>query len=121
VAADARLLESRNLTVDESALTGESLPVIKKIEPLDKPDVPLADRFNMVYMGTVVTGGGSGLAVAVATGRYTEIGTIQTLVSETRPPETPMQRQLRILGLEQSAAWSLCDKHALLAEDPCVE
>jgi len=97
VAADARLLESRNLTVDESALTGESLPVIKKVEPLDKRDVPLADRFNMVYMGTVVTGGG-GLAVVVATGRCTEIGTIQTLVSETRPPETPMQRQLRILG-----------------------
>jgi Ca2+-transporting ATPase len=97
VAADARLLESRNLTVDESALTGESLPVNKKIESLDKWDVPLADRFNMVYMGTVVTGG-SGLAVVVATGRYTEIGTIQTLVSETRPPETPMQRQLRILG-----------------------
>lgn len=97
VAADARLLESGNLTVDESALTGESLPVIKKMEHLDKSDVPLADRFNMVYMGTVVTGG-SGLAVVVATGRHTEIGTIQTLVSETRPPETPMQRQLRTLG-----------------------
>ena len=97
VAADARLLESHNFTVDESVLTGESMPVVKTVEPLDVPDVPLGDRFNMVYMGTVVTGG-SGLAVVVATGRHTEIGTIQALVGETRPPETPMQRQLGTLG-----------------------
>lgn len=97
VAADARLLESRNLMIDESALTGESLPVIKAVEPLEKPDVSLGDRINMVYMGTVVTGG-SGLAVVVATGRQTEIGTIQVLVGETRPPDTPMQRQLATLG-----------------------
>jgi Ca2+-transporting ATPase len=97
VAADARLLESRNLMTDESALTGESLPAAKRTEPLDTPDLPLADRFNMIYMGTVVTGG-SGLAVVVATGGHTEIGTIQRLVGQTRPPETPMQRQLDILG-----------------------
>jgi P-type Ca2+ transporter type 2C len=97
VAADSRVLESRNLTVDESMLTGESLPVAKMVDPLDKRNVSLADRHNMVYMGTVVTGG-SGLAVVVSTGRYTEIGTIQSLVGETRPPETPMQRQLSILG-----------------------
>ncbi len=97
IAADARLLESRHLTVDESALTGESMPVLKMEEPLDKPDVPLGDRFNMVYMATVVTGG-SGLAVVIGTGRQTEIGTIQALVGEVKPPETPMQRQLRVLG-----------------------
>jgi len=97
VAADSRVLESRNLMVDESMLTGESLPVAKRVNRLDKQNVSLADRLNMVYMGTAVTGG-SGLAVVVSTGRYTEIGTIQSLVGETRPPETPMQRQLSILG-----------------------
>ncbi|WP_104009780.1 cation-translocating P-type ATPase [Nitrosospira multiformis] len=97
VAADGRVLESRNLMMDESMLTGESLPVAKRVSPLDKPEVSLADRLNMVYMGTVVTGG-SGLSVVVSTGRYTEIGMIQSLVGETRPPETPMQRQLAILG-----------------------
>ncbi len=99
VAADARLLESRNLTVDESTLTGESLPVSKTVEPLDKLNAPLADRFNMVYMGTAVTGG-SGLAVVVATGRHTEIGAIQVLVGEAQPPETPMQRQLSTLSTQ---------------------
>ena len=97
VAADGRVLESRSLMVDESALTGESLPVTKRVEALDKPEVPLGDRFNMVYKGTAITGG-SGLAVVVGTGRYTEIGVIQALVGETRPPETPMQRQLDVLG-----------------------
>lgn len=97
VAADARLLESRNLMVDESTLTGESLPVTKTVEPLENSDISLGDRVNMVYMGTVVTGG-SGLAVAVATGRYTEMGAVQMLMGDTRPPETPMQRQLGTLG-----------------------
>lgn len=99
VAADARLLESRNLTVDESMLTGESLPVSKTVEPLDKLNASLADRVNMVYMGTAVTGG-SGLAVVVATGRHTEIGAIQVLVGEAQPPETPMQRQLSTLSTQ---------------------
>lgn len=97
VAADARLLESRSLMADESSLTGESMPVAKIVEPLETSQVALADRANMVYMGTAITGG-SGAAVVVATGRHTEMGTIQALVSETSPPETPMQRQLRILG-----------------------
>jgi Ca2+-transporting ATPase len=97
VAADGRVLESRSLMVDESALTGESLPAIKRVDALDEPEVPLGDRFNMVYKGTAVTGG-SGLAVVVGTGRNTEIGAIQLLVGETRPPETPMQKQLDTLG-----------------------
>ena len=97
VAADGRVLESRSLMVDESALTGESLPVVKRVEPLDEPEVPLGDRLNMVYKGTAITGG-SGLAAVVATGRQTEIGAIQLLVGETRPPETPMQKQLDALG-----------------------
>ncbi len=97
IAADGRLLDAGNLTVDESALTGESLPVTKSVERITLEGVALADRSNMIYMGTAVTGG-SGLAVVVATGRETEIGRIQTLVGETRPPETPMQRQLDEMG-----------------------
>lgn len=103
VAADARLIEVQHLSVDESALTGESMPVLKSAEAITSAytssDVPLADRINMVYMGTLVTGG-QGLAVVVATGRITEIGKIQALVEEAKPPETPMERQLNKIGTQ---------------------
>ncbi len=98
VAADARLIEAVHLSVDESALTGESMPVIK--EPtvvFADPNVPLADRVNMVYMGTLITGG-QGVALVVNTGRHTEIGRIQTMVNQARPPQTPMERQLDEIG-----------------------
>lgn len=97
VAADARVVEVRQLTVDESALTGESMPVHKCVERESSPEIPLAERANIAYMGTVVTGG-SGLAVVVGTGVATELGAIQTLVSGTRRPQTPMQWQLQRLG-----------------------
>ena len=98
VSADARLIETQHLNVDESALTGESMPVEKTAEPLtSRPEIPLADRRNMVYMGTLVIGG-HGLAVVVATGRYTEIGAIQSLSSEVKPPDTPMEKQLDHMG-----------------------
>ena len=99
VGADARLVEVNHLSVDESALTGESMPVIKSAKALDDEDVPLADRTNMVYMGTLVTGG-QGLAVVVTTGKHTEIGRIQTLVGEAQPPETPLERQLDHMGTQ---------------------
>jgi Ca2+-transporting ATPase len=99
VAADARLIEAKYLSIDESALTGESMPVIKITDELQVPDIPLADRTNMVYMGTLVTGG-QGLAVAVATGRFTEVGKIQTMVGDARPPDTPLERQMDHLGVQ---------------------
>jgi Ca2+-transporting ATPase len=94
VAADARLIEADRLQVDESSLTGESMPVVKTAKMIiSAHEVPLADRTNMVFMGTLVTGGGA-LAVVVATGRFTQMGHIQLLVGEARPPQTPMEKQL---------------------------
>lgn len=97
VAADCRIVESHYLTIDESALTGESMPVVKYPQPLAKRDIPLADRINMAYMGTLVTGG-QGLSIAVGTGKYTEIGRVQALVGEAEAPKTPMEKQLDRLG-----------------------
>jgi len=92
VAADARLVETSNLTVDESALTGESLPVSKQCAPLPQ-ETPLAERTNQVFKGTLIAGG-QGKAVVIGTGQNTEIGHIQTLVGTTAALETPLQRQL---------------------------
>ena len=99
VPADGRLIEAHHLSVDESALTGESLPVSKVVDPLTIPDLPLADRVNMVYMGTLVTGG-QGVAVVTATGRFTEIGTIQMLADSAQSPQTPLERQLDQMGTQ---------------------
>jgi len=93
VPADSRLVEAVHLTVDESALTGESMPVRKVSGVLAGTNVPLADRVNMVHMGTLVTGG-HGTAVAAATGKHTEIGRVHGLVENASAPETPMERQL---------------------------
>ncbi|MEP9410859.1 MAG: cation-transporting P-type ATPase [Candidatus Brocadia sp.] len=101
ITADCRVIDAGLLSIDESALTGESLPVTKTPEtivmnPTGK-DIPIADRINMAYAGTLVTGG-QGLAIVVATGRFTEIGRIQMLVGEAEPPETPLERQLNKMG-----------------------
>ncbi|MEM6350348.1 MAG: HAD-IC family P-type ATPase [Cyanobacteria bacterium P01_D01_bin.14] len=97
VVADARLLEADNLSVNESALTGESAPVNKQTQSLVGNNIPLAERTNMVYKGTVVTSG-RGQAVVVATGCFTEIGTIQELVGTAESEDTPLERQLDEAG-----------------------
>jgi len=99
VAADIRLLRAHQLSVDESALTGESLPVSKDAEFIGKDDTPLGDRRNMAYMGTNVTGG-NGRGLVVATAEATELGQIQTMVGEAEAPETPMQKQLGQMGTQ---------------------
>lgn len=99
VPADARLVSAHDLTVNESALTGESLPVHKDAAAPVPVDAPLADRASMVFRGTAVTGG-SGEAVVVATGATTEIGRVQALLGTVRPPETPIERQLGEVGRE---------------------
>lgn len=97
VPADARLVEADHLSVDESTLTGESLPATKTVDALSGSHVPMADRKNMVYMGTLVTGG-QGVAVVVATGGFTELGQLQVMVGEAQAPETPMEKELRQVG-----------------------
>jgi len=97
VPADARLVAAHHLFIDESVLTGESMPVTKNPGILVDPGLPLADRVNMVYMGTLVTGG-QGVAVVVATGKFTEFGKIQIMIGEAESPETPMEKQLKKVG-----------------------
>jgi Ca2+-transporting ATPase len=97
IPADARLVESVNLRVQEAALTGESEPVEKHTAPLPQADVTLAERRNMVYMGTAATYG-RGVAVVTATGMDTELGHIAALIQEVAPEETPLQQQLDAVG-----------------------
>jgi len=96
IPADARLLETNELKVIEAALTGESVPSEKEVGIL-REETPLADRENMVYMGTVVDNGNA-KAVVVATGKNTQIGKIAVLVSEIKEEKTPLQRSLGQLG-----------------------
>jgi Ca2+-transporting ATPase len=96
VPADARVVHSAALTVDESSLTGESHAVHKHSAALSQP-AALADRTNMVYMGTSVVAG-SGLAVVVGTGEHTEIGAIHAAMELAEQPQTPLQKEMDSLG-----------------------
>lgn len=96
VPADARVVQSIGLAVDESAFTGESHAVHKHNAALSQP-AALADRTNMVYMGTSVAAG-TGLAVVVGTGERTEIGAIQAAMERAEQPKTPIQKEMDSLG-----------------------
>jgi Ca2+-transporting ATPase len=96
IPADARLLEAANLSIDESILTGESVPVEKFINAIEGEAI-VADMGNMVHMGCAVVNG-RGVAVVTATGMNTEIGNITAQVQEVKPPPTPLQRNVSRLG-----------------------
>jgi len=97
VPADARLVSAAALRVDESALTGESIPVEKSIEKLAEEAVGIGDRKNMIFMGTVVTYGNA-RAIVVETGMRTEIGKIASALETVPQEQTPLQRRLEQAG-----------------------
>ena len=100
VPADCRIIECASMKIEESALTGESVPVTKTadvIDPLGSDDVPLGDRKNMCYMGSSVAYG-RGKAVVVATGMDTEMGKIADALTQAKDEETPLQIKLNQLS-----------------------
>lgn len=101
VSADARIIESNGLMTDESALTGESHPVSKNTDNYAE-NTPVADRLNMVYSSSYVTGG-RGKAAVTATGMSTEVGKIASMIDDSQDSETPLQKRLdntgKILGI----------------------
>lgn len=97
VPADVRIVESVNLRIEEAALTGESEAVEKESEALPQANLPLGDRRNMGYMGTIVSYG-RGTAVVVETGMNTELGKIANLIQSVEDEMTPLQQQLDGVG-----------------------
>lgn len=97
VPADVRLLSAEQLYIEESALTGESVPVHKQTEPLPQSQLPIGDHTNMAYMSTMVVRG-TARGVVVQTGMSTEMGKIAHLIQNTAESETPLQRRLAQLG-----------------------
>jgi Ca2+-transporting ATPase len=97
IPADLRLIESVNLKIQESALTGESVPVEKTAVQLQEKEVPLGDRDNMAFSTSMVTYG-RGKGLVVATGMQTEVGKIAHMLQHTEATETPMGKRLQQLG-----------------------
>ncbi len=95
--ADGRLLESHNLHINESSLTGESIAVAKSTEPIHNSNITIADKKNMVYSGSFVTNG-RGLVLVTAIGMQTEIGKIAHLLDTAKEKKTPLQMNLDQFG-----------------------
>jgi Ca2+-transporting ATPase len=97
IGADVRIIESKSLEIEESALTGESLPVAKHNDPLHADNPGIGDMENIAFMGTMVTRG-SGTGVVIATGMKTAMGQIANLLQTAEASDTPLQRRLEQLG-----------------------
>jgi P-type Ca2+ transporter type 2C len=103
IPADCRIIQSASLRVQESALTGESESVEKTVEPLPQSNLPLADRLNMLFMGTAATYGRAE-ALVTATGMDTELGRIAGMIQGVEREPTPLQKRLGQLGRWLAAA-----------------
>jgi P-type Ca2+ transporter type 2C len=97
VGADVRVIKSQSLEIEESSLTGESVPVQKHNQPIYRKELELGDQDNMAFMGTLVTRG-SGVGIVVATGMNTAMGKIADLLHTAQSVSTPLQRRLEQLG-----------------------
>ncbi|ANB58147.1 calcium-translocating P-type ATPase, PMCA-type [Anoxybacillus sp. B7M1] len=97
IGADVRLIDAKGLEIEESALTGESVPTAKLATPLANENTAIGDLHNMAFMGTLVTRG-SGVGVVIATGMKTAMGQIANLLQEAETVTTPLQRKLEQLG-----------------------
>jgi calcium-translocating P-type ATPase len=106
VPADLRLLRASRLTIEEAALTGESVPVVKSPEPLPI-ETPLAERASMAYAGTLVAAG-TGAGVAVATGAASELGKIGRLVSDVDDTPSPLVKRMDAFGRRITAMILAC-------------
>ncbi len=124
VAADARLLDSANLQVQEAVLTGESVPAAKRAGPVFETGTVVGDRCNMVYAGTAVTYGRA-TALVVGTGMATEFGQIAEMLATVESGRTPLQENLDALGraLARAAAVlvAIVVVLGLLRDEPFVE
>lgn len=97
VSADARLISAYNLKVEESALTGETVPVTKESDKILSPNIPIGDMVNMVFSTTIITSG-HGEAIVTDTGMHTKVGKIAKMIIEDKSPETPLQKKLGEVG-----------------------
>ncbi len=97
IPADARLLQTANVTVEESSLTGESVPVVKEAKAPVAEDATIGDRANMVFLGTSVIKG-TARALVVATAGATEVGKLNTLLQSVEPEQTPLEEKIDSFG-----------------------
>jgi Ca2+-transporting ATPase len=103
VPADLRLTEAARLTINEAALTGEAAPVEKRVAALADPDLPLADRSNIAFKGTIVAYGRA-RGIVIATGMATELGKIAVMLEAVPEGQTPLQRRLAGFGRQLALA-----------------